>query len=140
MGHLISQVNLCVSLGHSDQRFNVTNSNWNTADDIRLSSNVRIEFDNLVLINLRQLWLVVSLGVDEVLLQKIKWHELALLFVLFLLVSVWQKSFFEILLMLLEFLFFLNLGLSLKVLILHFFSNFNDLWMVLNVRIDDECR
>ena len=77
--YLIAQMKLCMSFGHSDQRLDMTYCDWDSTNDTRLSSDISIERSDLILIDLCESGSEVPLGVNEVLLQDVVWHELTLI-------------------------------------------------------------
>ena len=67
--HVTSQVDLGMSLRHSDDRLNVSDGDWDTTNHGALPSDVGVELSDLVLVNLGELGGHKPLGVDQVLLQ-----------------------------------------------------------------------
>jgi len=58
-----------VGLTHSNNRLDVTDGDRNTTHDVRLTSDVCIELSYLFFVNLVELGMNVTLGVNDVLLQ-----------------------------------------------------------------------
>lgn len=67
----VSQVDFCESFGHSDDRLHVPDTNLETASHLGFSPQLGVELREFVLVDLLELGLDVSSGVDQVLLQHI---------------------------------------------------------------------
>lgn len=84
----------------------MSNRYWNTSNNIGLSSNISVELYELILIDLAKSWLVMPLGVDEILLENIVRHELTLIGT-FNVILVWKACLTQKSFILLKFLFLL---------------------------------